>query len=179
VLDIALSAANIGRIRLAAGNGNGIPDGWATDAQGQPTTDPAAALAGMLLPAAGHKGFGLALMVDVLAGVLAGGGYGERVNGLYADTALPNECGHFFLALDVAAFGDIDEFASRLADLEASVTAPPYAPGVDRVLLPGQRSAARLRDATRRGVPVDQGVLARLRDLAADLDVPLPEGLPR
>jgi LDH2 family malate/lactate/ureidoglycolate dehydrogenase len=179
VLDIALSAANIGRIRLAAGNGNGIPDGWATDAQGRPTTDPAAALAGMLLPAAGHKGFGLALMVDVLAGVLAGGGYGERVNGLYADTALPNECGHFFLALDVAAFADIDGFATRLADLEASVTAPPYAPGVDRVLLPGQRSAERLRDATRRGVPVDQGVLARLRDLAADLDVPLPEGLPR
>ncbi len=86
-------------------------------------------------------------MVDVLAGVLAGGGYGERVNGLYADTARPNECGHFFLALDVAAFGDIYGFASRLADLEASVTAPPYAPGVARVLLPGQRSAQRLRDA--------------------------------
>jgi LDH2 family malate/lactate/ureidoglycolate dehydrogenase len=179
VLDIALSAANIGRIRLAASNGNGIPDGWATDAAGLSTTDPATALAGMLLPAAGHKGFGLALMVDVLAGVLAGGGYGERVNGLYADTAVPNECGHFFLALDVAAFGDIDGFATRLADLEASVTAPPYAPGVDRVLLPGQRSAERLRDAVRRGVAVDQGVLARLRDLAADLDVPLPEGLPR
>ncbi|BCB74011.1 Ldh family oxidoreductase [Phytohabitans flavus] len=179
VLDIALSAVNIGRIRLAAGNGNGIPDGWATDAEGLPTTDPAAALAGMLLPAAGHKGFGLALMVDVLAGVLAGGGYGERVNGLYADTAVPNECGHFFLALDVAAFGDLDGFASRLADLEASVTAPPYAPGVDRVLLPGQRSGERLRDAARRGVEVDQGVLARLRALAADLDVPLPEGLPR
>ena len=179
VLDIALSAANIGRIRLAAGNGNGIPDGWATDAEGRPTTVPATALAGMLLPAAGHKGFGLALMVDVLAGVLAGGGYGERVNGLYADTALPNECGHFFLALDVAAFGDAQGFATRLADLEASVTAPPYAPGVDRVLLPGQRSAERLREATQRGVPVDPGVLTRLRDLAADLDVPLPEGLPR
>jgi LDH2 family malate/lactate/ureidoglycolate dehydrogenase len=179
VLDIALSAANIGRIRLAAGNGYGIPDGWATDAAGRPTTDAAAALAGMLLPAAGHKGFGLALMVDVLAGVLAGGGYGERVNGLYADTAVPNECGHFFLALDVAAFGDPQGFATRLADLEASVTAPPYAPGVDRVLLPGQRSAQRRRDAAQRGVTVDQGVLARLRDLAADLDVPLPEGLPR
>ncbi|MFC0528924.1 Ldh family oxidoreductase [Phytohabitans kaempferiae] len=179
VLDIALSAANIGRIRLAAGNGHGIPDGWATDAAGQPTSDPAAALAGMLLPAAGHKGFGLALMVDVFAGVLAGGGYGDRVNGLYADTAVPNECGHFFMALDVAAFGDVDGFASRLADLEASVTAPPYAPGVDRVLLPGQRSAQRLRDAAQRGVAVDQGVLARLRDLATQLDVPLPEGLPR
>jgi LDH2 family malate/lactate/ureidoglycolate dehydrogenase len=179
VLDIALSAANIGRIRLAAGNGHGIPDGWATDAAGLPTTDAATALAGMLLPAAGHKGFGLALMVDVLAGVLSGGGYGERVNGLYADTALPNECGHFFLALDVAAFGDVDGFATRLADLEASVTAPPYAPGVDRVLLPGQGSAERLRDALLRGVPVDQGVLGRLRALAAELDVPLPEGLPR
>ncbi|MDQ7909566.1 Ldh family oxidoreductase [Phytohabitans sp. ZYX-F-186] len=179
VLDIALSAANIGRIRLAAANGNAIPDGWATDAEGLATTDPVAALAGMLLPAAGHKGFGLALMVDVLAGVLAGGGYGERVNGLYADTALPNECGHFFLALDVAAFGEPDGFATRLADLEASVTAPPYAPGVDRVLLPGQRSARRLRGAAQRGVPVDRGVLARLLALAADLDVPVPEGLPR
>ncbi|GAA4685127.1 Ldh family oxidoreductase [Phytohabitans rumicis] len=178
VLDIALSAANMGRIRLAAGNGRNIPDGWATDAAGVPTTDAATALAGMLLPAAGHKGFGLALMVDVLAGVLSGGGYGERVNGLYADTAVPNECGHFFLALDVAAFTDLDGFAGRLRDLETSVTAPPYAPGVERVVLPGQRSAALLREAMAHGVPVDQGVLASLLDLAGELGVPIPEGVP-
>src|SRR5207253_6624736 len=84
VLDMALSEAALGKIRLAAQEGREIPSTWATDRSGTPTTDPVAAIAGMLLPAAGPKGYGLALMVDVLSGVLSGGSYGSLVQGLYA-----------------------------------------------------------------------------------------------
>nr|MCU0890064.1 Ldh family oxidoreductase [Rubritepida sp.] len=73
VLDMALSASAMGKIRLAASAGRAIPEGWAVDADGRPTTDPAAAIKGMLLPAAGPKGFGLAMMIDLLCGGLSGG----------------------------------------------------------------------------------------------------------
>ncbi|WP_428965679.1 Ldh family oxidoreductase [Micromonospora fluostatini] len=178
VLDIALSEVALGRIRLAEAAGGPIPPGWATDALGRDTTDPAAALAGMLLPTGGHKGFGLALVVDALTGVLSGGGYGQQVRGLYADTAVPNNCAHFFLALDPAAFGGPEEFTTRLADLGREVTAGPYAPGVDRVSLPGQRSTRRLRDSARQGVALDRSLLDTLTTLAGDLGVPVPAPYP-
>lgn len=178
VLDIALSEAAMGKIRLAAGEDRPIPATWATDDQGRPTTDPNAALAGLLLPTGGHKGFGLAFMVDVLTGVLSGGGYGRHVKGLYADTAVPNNCAHFFLALDVAAFGDPAEFGQRLADLAGQVVSSDRAPGVDRVYLPGERGAARHIQAMRDGVSVEPSVLARLRATAAALGVPLADPHP-
>ncbi|WP_218004621.1 Ldh family oxidoreductase [Microtetraspora niveoalba] len=174
VLDMALSEAALGKIRLAGQEGREIPPTWATDAEGRPTTDPAAAIAGMLLPAAGHKGFGLALVVDVLTGVLSGGAFGQGVRGLYADTSVPNDCAHFFLALDVAAFGDPDEFAGRLARLTGEVTGSPTAPGVDRVLLPGQIEAERRAAALAGGVPIGASVLDALRRTAADVGAALP-----
>src|SRR6185437_6341977 len=76
VLDMALSESALGKIRIAAAEGREIPPTWATDASGVPTTDPQAAIAGLLLPAAGPKGYGLAFMVDVLTGVLSGGAFG-------------------------------------------------------------------------------------------------------
>ncbi|MFC7550666.1 Ldh family oxidoreductase [Plantactinospora sp. GCM10030261] len=175
VLDIALSEAALGKVRLAASGGRTIPASWATDRQGRPTTDPGAALDGLLLPTGGHKGYGLAFMVDVLAGVLSGGGYGRHVRGLYADTSVPNDCAHFFLALDVAAFGDPAEFGKRLADLADQVLTADLAPDVDRVYLPGDIEATRYARALRAGVSVEPAVLTRLRDTAASLGVPVGE----
>ncbi|ADB52315.1 Ldh family oxidoreductase [Conexibacter woesei] len=176
VLDMALSEAALGKIRLAAQEGRAIPATWATDADGAPTTDPVAAIAGLLLPAAGHKGYGLALIVDVLTGVLSGGAFGRSVNGLYADTGVPNDCAHFFLALDVARFaGDLDTFSARVAELSAQVTSPPTAPGVERLLVPGQLEAERHAAAREQGVALDATVLARLRETAASVGVELGE----
>ncbi|GAA3941199.1 Ldh family oxidoreductase [Actinomadura viridis] len=173
VLDMALSEAALGKIRLAAQEDRPIPAHWATDAEGRPTTDPRAALAGMLLPAAGPKGFGLALMIDVLAGVLSGGAYGSGVNGLYADTTVPNDCAHFFLALDVAAFGDPGRFAQHLDDLLGQVTGARRAPGTDRLLLPGQLEAARAATARENGVPVGDAALRALMEEAARAGIAL------
>lgn len=178
VLDMALSEAALGKIRLAAQEGREIPPTWATDSDGTPTTDPEAAIAGLLLPAAGHKGYGLALMVDVLTGVLSGGAFGGAVRGLYADTGVPNDCAHFFLALDVTRFGQsAEEFAARVADLAAQVTAPPTAPGVERLFVPGQLEAERRAAARSGGVAIDASVLEKLRAAADSVDVTL--GRPR
>lgn len=178
VLDMALSEAALGKIRLAAQEGREIPATWATDAEGTPTTDPAAALAGLLLPMAGHKGYGLALVVDLLTGVLSGGGFGNDVKGLYADTTQPNNCAHFFLALDIAAFADVEEFRARASRLSADVLASPTAPGVERTLLPGQLEAERYAAAERDGVLLDASVLEALlstaRSLGLDVAHPSP-----
>ena len=173
VLDMALSEASLGRIRLAEQDRRPIPATWATDSEGRPTTNPTEALAGMLQPAAGHKGYGLALMIDVLTGVLSGGSFGADVRGLYADTAVPNDCAHFFLALRVSAFGDPGDFAARLSDLAARVTDSPRAPGNTRPLLPGQLEAERAAAAD--GVTVADSVLNGLHETAASLGVRLRE----
>ncbi|WP_017240882.1 Ldh family oxidoreductase [Streptomyces sp. SS] len=171
LLDMALSQAALGKIRLAAQEGRPIPPTWATDRTGTPTTDPTEALVGLLLPAAGHKGYGLALVVDILTGVLSGGGYGGGVRGLYADTSAPNDCAHFFLALDVSAFGDSAGFEERVTTLAGQITGSPKAPNTERLLLPGQLEAERQDTARRTGVPLDRSVLAALRGTAASVGV--------
>lgn len=180
VLDMALSEAALGKIRLAEQEGREIPPTWATDRAGVPTTDPTAAIAGLLLPAAGHKGYGLALMIDVLTGVLSGGAFGAAVRGLYANTGTPNDCAHFFLALDVARFapdgeGGADVFAQRVAALAGEVTSPPMADGVERLLVPGQLEAERHAHAREHGIVLDDSVLSRLREAAASVGVELGE----
>ncbi|MDQ3376736.1 MAG: Ldh family oxidoreductase [Actinomycetota bacterium] len=174
VLDMALSEAALGKIRIAASEGREIPATWAADADGQPTTDPEAAIAGMLLPIGGPKGYGLALVVDVLTGVLSAGQSGAGVKGLYADTSIPNDCAHFFLALDIESFGDPQGFADRLRELVAQVTSSPRASGVDRLLLPGQLEAERFAASAEHGVAVSDSTLAGLRDAAALVGGSLP-----
>lgn len=171
VLDMALSEAALGKIRLAAQEGRAIPPTWATDAAGNPTTDAESAIAGLLLPAAGHKGYGLALVVDMLTGVLSGGGFGSAVRGLYADTGVPNNCAHFFLALDIDQFGDVDGFQDRAAQLADQILASPTAPGVERTLIPGQLEAERFAVGSAAGVRVDATVLAALETTARSLGV--------
>lgn len=171
VLDMALSAVALGKIRLAASAGQSIPDTWATDSSGLPTTDPESAVLGMLLPAAGHKGFGLALMIDVLTGVLSGGGWGEQVRPLYREPDRPNDCAHMFLAIDPELLGGIDEFRSRSSALADRVRGSATAPGVDRLYLPGEIEADRAEQQRRTGVLVERsgldGLLAAARAVGA------------
>ncbi len=175
VLDMALSEAALGKIRIAASEGREIPATWAADADGQPTTDPEAAIAGMLLPIGGPKGYGLAFVVDVLTGVLSGGQSGAGVKGLYADASVPNDCAHFFLALDIESFADPQGFANRLRELVGQVTGSPRTPGVDRLLLPGQLEAERFATSAEHGVAVSDSTLTGLRDAAALVGASLPD----
>jgi LDH2 family malate/lactate/ureidoglycolate dehydrogenase len=144
--DMALSATAMGKIRLAAAAGQRIPEDWAIDAEGRPTTDPAAAIKGMLLPAAGPKGFGLAFVIDLLCGGLSDGAVGAEVRPLYGNPAEPYRCAHFFLAIDAGHFPAADRFAQRVGDRAARVSGSKRRPGVDRVYAPGE-----LIRATRQG----------------------------
>ncbi len=137
-VDMALSATAMGKIRLAEAAGEKIPADWAIDAEGRATTDPLAAIKGMLLPAAGPKGFGLAFVIDLLCGGLSGGAVGAEVRPLYGDPAAPYRCSHFFLAIDVGHFADGQDFAARVREQALRVSRCKRAPGVARVYAPGE-----------------------------------------
>ena len=133
VLDMATTVVARTKIRSAAKEGAEIPEGWATDAQGSPTTDAQTALDGTLLPIGGHKGYGLSLFVDLFAGMLAQGAFAGDVVAL-SKTGTPSRNGHVFIVFDVSRFMDKDAYAASMDTLVARVKAC----GED-VLLPGER----------------------------------------
>jgi LDH2 family malate/lactate/ureidoglycolate dehydrogenase len=176
VLDLATSASAMGKIRLAEARGEKLPEGWASDAQGLPTTDPSAAIKGMLLPAAGPKGFGLAVMIDFLCGGLASGGMGDKVMPLYGDAAIPYDCAHFFLAIDVGAFRPPQDFAAAAGAFAQRVRSSRPAAGTDAVMMPGD-PAARAAARNRATCHVAAVTAAALRKLAERLRVDVPVAL--
>jgi LDH2 family malate/lactate/ureidoglycolate dehydrogenase len=172
-VDMALSAAAMGKVRNAAAAGRSIPDGWAADRDGNPTNDPQKAIEGMLLPAAGPKGFGLAFMIDLLAGGLSGGAIGPEVSGLYGDPAKPYRCSNLFIAIHVDHFVDQAEFVQRAGAELGRVAASRKAPGVDRVYAPGELAhVARSRAQGR--ARVAPPALNSLVEAGAALGVDLP-----
>jgi LDH2 family malate/lactate/ureidoglycolate dehydrogenase len=164
--DMALSATAMGKIRLAAAAGQPIPEDWALDSQGRPTTDPAAAIKGMLLPAAGPKGFGLAFVIDLLCGGLSDGAVGAEVRPLYGDPAAPYRCSHFFLAIDAGHFPVGERFAQRVRDQAIRVSGSKRGPGVDRVYAPGELVWA-TRQASEGVCRLDAPTVKSLVDTAA------------
>jgi LDH2 family malate/lactate/ureidoglycolate dehydrogenase len=162
VTDMAMSATAMGRIRLADSAGQPIPQGWATDAEGRPTTDPAAAIKGMLLPAAGPKGFGLALAIDLLCGGLSGGAITDEVNPLYGDPKQPYRCSHLFLGMDPAAFG-IEDLPHRVSKVQEKTRCAKRAPGSDTIHAPGDLERAR-RKANGEECPVPPEVIRKLKE---------------
>ncbi len=174
LVDMALSAGAMGRIRMAEAAGKPIPEGWAADAAGTPTTDAAAAVRGMLLPAGGPKGFGLALMMELLCGGLSQGNVGDAVAGLYGDPAVPYGCAHFFLAIDISAFGPPEVFGATAAGLAARIRASQPAPGAAPVRVPGDRARANIAAAGGR-ISLAPATQKALAEAAAAVALPFPE----
>ena len=171
VMDVANTAVARGKVYLAKQRGERIPAGWAIDADGAPTTDPAAAIAGVILPMAGHKGYAISLMMDVLSGVLTGSAFGASVSGPY-QTEHRSGCGHLFIALDIAAFGDPDGFTQRMEQLVDEVKSVPLARGFDEVFYPGELEAQATREHLQQGLSLPQQTLDDLRRLAVSTGVP-------
>jgi LDH2 family malate/lactate/ureidoglycolate dehydrogenase len=168
--DMALSATAMGKIRLAAAAGQPIPEDWAVDSQGHPTADAAAAIKGMLLPAAGPKGFGLAFVIDLLCGGLSDGAVGAEVRPLYGDAADPYRCSHFFLAIHAGHFPLGDRFAERVRDQAMRVSRSKRGPGVERVYAPGELVWA-TRQASEGVCRLDAPTMRSLVDTAAGVGV--------
>jgi LDH2 family malate/lactate/ureidoglycolate dehydrogenase len=172
VMDIANVNAARGKIYAARERGATIPEGWALDAEGRPTTDPAAAIAGVILPMGGHKGYAISFMMDVLSGVLTGSSFATGVSGPQ-QAERRSGCGHMVLAIDVAAVADPDGFADRMEALIAEMKAVPLASGFEEIFYPGEiedRSAARRE---REGIEVPARTLEALERLAAETGVRL------
>jgi LDH2 family malate/lactate/ureidoglycolate dehydrogenase len=172
ILDIANSAVARGKVYLARNRGEPIPPGWALDAEGRPTTDPVAALEGVILPMAGHKGYGISVMMDVLSGVLTGSGFAGEVNGPY-QSEKRSRCGHLAMAISIASFQPLGDFEARMERYIAALRSVPLAPGCDEVLYPGEMEAR--NDARHRleGLLLPEATLDDLRRVASAVGVPL------
>ena len=173
VMDIANTAVARGKIYLAAERGEDVPAGWAADENGVPTTDAAQAVHGLILPMAGHKGYVISFMMDVLAGVLTGSSFSSDVAGPY-EANKPSGCGHMLLTIDVSVIMPRAEFDARMEALIADVKAVPTAPGVAEIFFPGEledRNAVRNRG---RGIAVADNTWDSLARLAAETGANLP-----
>jgi LDH2 family malate/lactate/ureidoglycolate dehydrogenase len=166
ILDMALSVAARAKIRQFAARGEPMPEGWATDAEGRPTTDAAAALKGFLLPVGGHKGYGLAVMVDLLAGLLSGAAYLTRVRAWDKDPGVAQDLGHVFIAIDTSRLGSTEWLRERMADFTTIIHDTPAADPAAPVILPGEREMAALHRQRREGVRVSEDDLRKLEALA-------------
>lgn len=170
-LDIANTSVARGKIYAALQRGEEIPATWAIDREGVPTTDPRAAIDGVLMPVGGHKGYGISFMMDVLSGVLTGSAYGTGVVGPY----VPDErsgCGHLVIALDVDRFIGSDRFVERITDLIEATKAVPLAAGSSEIYFPGEIETRAEARARRDGIELPARTLADLAELAASCGVP-------
>jgi len=171
ILDMATSVVARGKLVFANLKGERIPDGWAVDPDGNPTNDPATALKGALLPAGGPKGSGMALAIEMLAGLLSGGAVLDEIGELYNNPHRPQGTCHLFAALDIAAFEDADRFLDRMDKLIRDVRSLPRMPGADRIYLPGEPEWLAKEQRTRTGIPLPPALFAELQGLATKYQV--------
>ena len=174
VLDMTPSVVALGKLILAQKLGKEIPLGWALDKEGKPTTDPAAGRAGSLIPIGGPKGSGMALIVEVLSGILSGAGTATHLHDLYEFDA-PQGVGHFLGTIDVSKFLDEDAFRAGVSAMAGEIKELRRAEGVDEVLLPGERSARSAAKKAIDGVDVPEAVCAELDALGEPYGMKLKE----
>lgn len=176
-LDMATSVAALGKIIALGEAGTPIPAGWALDEEGQPTTEATVAAQGSLLPVGGPKGFGLALVFEVLSAVLSGAAVGREAGSMYRTWDRPERLGHFFLALSIAAFGPEEVFDSRLTTLLGDLRkAVPIEPG-SRIYAPGEIEAERERGSARTGILLTHSLRTALEQAAEAANFDLPDDL--
>jgi LDH2 family malate/lactate/ureidoglycolate dehydrogenase len=161
VLDMATSNQARGKIILAAKNNDPIPEGWAITSDGLPTTDAQQALKGSVLPLGGPKGSGLAIMLDILTGVLTGAEFGAKMPRMYDDPQ-PQRVGHMFSAISIEAFMPMTEFLSRMDQKEQETREGPAAPGFEQVSMPGDGTHERMATHREEGIPLTTEVYADL-----------------
>ena len=171
VLDMATTVAAYGKIKAKAQRGEAMPEGWMIDRQGRPLLDPTRADEGFLLPIGGYKGYGLALIVGLLAGTLNGAAMGREVVDFNHDFETTTNTGQAIAMIDLAAFGDPAEFKQRVDVLVREMRASERLPGVDRIWLPGEQSHAKRIANTRDGIAIGAALRAALDKVADEVGV--------
>lgn len=171
VLDMATTVAAYGKVKTAAQRGEDMPEGWMIDRQGEPLTDPNRAEDGFLLPIGGPKGSGLSLIFGLLAGTLNGAAFGKDVVDFNADFKATTNTGQFIIAIDIAAFAEVDAFKAQVDHVVRAIKASPTLPGFEEVLLPGEMSYRKRADREANGVPLHGSLVSALDQLADELAI--------
>jgi LDH2 family malate/lactate/ureidoglycolate dehydrogenase len=175
VLDMATTVAAYGKVKTKALRGETMPEGWMIDRQGKPLTDPKRADEGMLLPLggmeAGYKGYGLALIIGLLAGTLGGAAMGRDVIDFNHDDGSVTNTGQAIAAINISAFGDVATFKASVDALIRDFRNSSRMPGVERISVPGERSQQTRATRTRDGIPIAPALLRGLDQLANELGI--------
>ena len=171
VLDMATTVAAYGKVKTAADRGETMPEGWMIDKLGQPLTDPTRASEGLLLPIGGPKGYGLSLIFGLLAGTLNGAAFGADVVDFNSDPKATTNTGHFIIALDIAAFADVETFKSQVDGIWQEMKSSARLPGISDIRLPGERLARVTKERRAHGIPLPPALGQRLEELADTLGI--------
>ena len=148
-----------------------MPEGWMVGRDGKPLLDPKRAAEGFLLPIGGAKGYGLALMIGLLAGTLNGAAFGRDVIDFNADFKSTTNTGHLVAALDITAFMSLDQFTAQVDEIWAQMKGAERLQGVDDIRLPGEQSNAKYEARVKQGVPIGTELRAVLDTLADSVGV--------
>ncbi len=179
MLDMATSTVAGGKVFAAAALGKKIPDYWIVDANGSPTTDPTIfPHAASLTPMAGHKGYGIALMIETLSAMLTGAAMTQRVlSWSFADPSLPTDHGAAFIAINVSSMMPLEQFQQRVDQSIREIHESPKAKGSDRIYLPGEMEWERREKALTDGIQLPDDVAVNVRKLAEELNLDLKQFL--
>ncbi len=173
MLDISNTAVARGKLYLAEKRGDSIPEHWAVDADGAPTTDPASGIGGAILPMAGHKGYAISVIMDMLSGVLTGGRFGDSIIGPYAPEG-SSGAGHLALAIDVESARGLAEFEADMESLIDGLKSPPGGPGPDGVFYPGEPEALSDAKLRRDGIELPEETAEELREKSRSIGIAAP-----
>jgi len=175
VLDMATTVAAYGKVKTKALRGETMPEGWMIDREGKPLTDPKRADEGMLLPLggmeAGYKGYGLAMIIGLLAGTLGGAAMGREVIDFNHDDSSVTNTGQAIAAIDISAFGDVAVFKTSVDALVRDFRNSKRMPGVERIYVPGEHSHATRLARARDGIPIAPALMRGLDQIADELEI--------
>ncbi len=170
VVDMATSIVARGNIIMAARQGQAIPEGWAIDTDGNPTTDAKAALGGAVLPMAGAKGYALALMIEILSAIVPGSSWGPQVRSPYDDWSAPTDAGLWCLAIHLGSLMSPEVYAQRLGGMLTALHQTPTMPD-QQIRVPGERRAEVRATRAGEGIPIDAATRAEMDALGAEVGV--------
>lgn len=173
LLDMATSVAARGKIALAEKRGESIPADWAIDSEGNPTTSPQAALAGSLLPIGGAKGYGLAMFIDILCGILTGAACGPGVRSLYDNLEHPQNIGHVFMSVDIERFWPLSVFQRRMDAYINEIKSVPRRAGIEEIMIPGEIERRNMERQKSKGITLATGIAKELERLCAAIGLDL------
>jgi LDH2 family malate/lactate/ureidoglycolate dehydrogenase len=175
VFDIALSTVASMKVIKAREQGTSVPEGWIVDGAGRPTTDPSRYPdEGAMTPMAGHKGYGLALLVDALTGLLANAATSDQIPSWLFEMDRPNDVSHVFLAIDPSVFGGAPGYGTRVESFLDRLHAAPRAEGAAEILHPGQLEWRKYDEALRHGITLPSDVVTTLEAAGHSVGVPTP-----